>query len=198
MVLIRYFWCRNHSFQPNASSDSARSQINIVALDIASRTSRKRCFCSLGIQFAPAWLRNAPSVVFGRHAWPSRDPRLRTQHASQNARPETEKQHGLASSRTPFFDLSLCHLQCQTLRPEPRKIKVFAALGYNLHLELASRCTFSCVWALCLAKPRLRPQKASQNARPETGKQHGLASSRTPFFDLSLCHLQCQNAASRT
>ena len=71
----------------------------------------------------------------------------------------------------------------KTLRPEPRKIEVFAALGYNLHLELASRCTFSCVWASYLAKPRRRPQKASQNARPETGKQHGLAGSTDPFFN---------------
>ena len=76
-----------------------------------------------------------------------------------------------------------CHLQCQTLRPEPRKIEVFAALGYNLHLELASRCTFSCVWPSYLAKPRLRPQKTSQNARPETGKQHGLAGSTDPFLN---------------
>ena len=31
----------------------------------------------------------------------------------------TGKQHGLATSMTPFFDLLLFNLQCQTLRPEP-------------------------------------------------------------------------------
>ena len=83
-------------------------------------------------------------------------------------------------------------LRWQTLCPEPKK-KVFLALGYNLHLELASRCTFS-VRASCRAKPRLRTQNASQNVRPETGKQHGLASSRTPFFDLRWSDLQCQTS----
>ena len=61
-----------------------------------------------------------------------------------------------------------------------------------MQLALASRCAFSCVWASRLAKPRLLTQNASQNAPSETGKQHGLASSRTRFLDLRWCDLQCQ------
>ena len=55
-----------------------------------------------------------------------------------------------------------------------------------------SRCTFSCVSPSRLAKSRLGTQNASQKAPSGTGKQHGLASSRTPFFDLRWGDLQCQ------
>ena len=41
--------------------------------------------------------------------------------ASQNAAFKTAKQHGLANSRSSFFDLCWGDLQCQTLRPEPIK-----------------------------------------------------------------------------
>ena len=41
------------------------------------------------------------------------------------------------------------------------------------------------------------PKSLPKKARPGTGKQHGLASSRTPFFDLRWNEDQCQ-VASRT
>ena len=141
-------------------------------------------------------LRNAPlapSVAFGHHDrqnhdfWPKSLPK--------KARPGTGKQHGLASSRTPFFDLRWNDLQCQTLRPEPLKKEDYTALGLNLRFQLPSKCTvigtFRCVWASRRAKPRW-PKSLPKKARPGTGKQHGLASSRTPFFDLHWNDLQCQ------
>ena len=134
-------------------------------------------------------LRNAPlapSVAFGRHDGQNHD--FWPKSLPKKARPGTGKQHGLASSRTPFFDLRWNDLQCQTLRPEPIKKEDFAAVGLNLHLQLPSKCTvgtFRCVWA---SRPKSLPKKA----RPGTGKQHGLASSRTPFFDLRWNDLQCQ------
>ena len=41
--------------------------------------------------------------------------------ASQNAAFKTAQQHGLANSKSSFFDLCWGDLQCQTLRPEPLK-----------------------------------------------------------------------------
>ena len=154
--------------------------------DLQCQTSRpepikNRGFCSLGAYFAPR-------IDFEMHLefWPKRLPK--------NAPFETGKQHGLASSRTPFFDLRMRDLQCQTSRPEPLKKEDFAAVGLNLHLQLPSKCTvgtFRCVWASRRAKPRLLTQKPCQKGSPR-GKQHGLASSRTPFFDLRWNDLQCQ------
>ena len=91
-------------------------------------------------------------------------PRLRTQNASQNARPETGKQHGLASS---IFELRWSDLQCQTSRPEPIKNEDFATAGLNLHLQVG---TFRCVWASRRAKPRLLTQKPSQKGSPRNGE----------------------------
>ena len=82
------------------------------------------------------------------------------------------------------FDLRWGDLQCQTLRPEPIKREDLAAR--------CTVCTFSCVWASRLAKPRLLTQKPSPKAGSGTRKQHGLASSRTSFFDLRWGDLQCQ------
>ena len=98
--------------------------------------------------------------------------------------------------RTYFRDLCWGDLQCQTLRPEPIKKGGFAALGCNLHLQLPSKYTvgtFGCVWISRPAKPRLLTQKSlPKKAASGTGKQHGLASSMTPFFDLCWGDLQCQ------
>ena len=83
--------------------------------------------------------------------WPKRLPK--------NAPSETGKQHGLASSRTPFFDLRWCDLQCQTLRPEPIKRRGFCSFG----LQFAPRIGFEMHLVLLLgvhpAKPRLLAQK---------------------------------------
>ena len=144
---------------------------------------KKKGFRSCGAQFA------LPIAFEMRRA----KPRLLTQKPfPKKARPGT---HGLAGSRTPFFDLRWNDLQCQTLRPEPIKKEDYTALGLNLHLQLPSKCTvgtFRCVWASRRAKPRLLTQKPCQEGSPRTGKQHGLASSRTPFFDLRWNDLQCQ------
>ena len=108
-------------------------------------------------------LRNAPlapSVAFGRHDGQNHD--FWPKSLPKKARPGTGKQHGLASSRTPFFDLRWNDLQCQTSRPEPIKKEDFAAVGLNWHLQLPSTCTvdtFRCVWASRRAKPRLLTQK---------------------------------------
>ena len=51
-------------------------------------------------------------------------PGLSTEKASQKPGRETGKQHGLASPRRPFLDLRWGGLQCQTLRPEPKKKRV--------------------------------------------------------------------------
>ena len=80
--------------------------------NVASRTYKKEDFAVLGLKFAP-------SVAFGRHD-----------------RQGTGKQHGLASSRTPFFDLRWGDLQCQTLRPEPIKKRILQFWGSSLHLQL--------------------------------------------------------------
>ena len=48
--------------------------------------------------------------------------------ASQNAAFKTAQQHGLANSRSSFFDLCWGDLQCQTLRPEPLKKTRFLPL----------------------------------------------------------------------
>ena len=95
------------------------------------------------------------------------------QNAPQNPPSETGKQHGLASSRTPFFDLRWSDLQCQTLRPEPIKKGGFAALGLSSHHDLAWRCTvctFGCVWVSRPAKPRLLTQKPSQKGCLRNGE----------------------------
>ena len=75
----------------------------------------------------------------------------------------------------------ICVSVIVTLRPEPIRREGFAALAFNLHLEVASRCTWRCVWESGRAKPRLLTQKASENAPSETGKQQGLA---RPFWGL--------------
>ena len=77
---------------------------------------KKRGFCSFGAHFAPR-------IAFEMHLdfWPKRLPK--------NAGFGTGKQHGLASSRTPFFDLRMRDLQCQTSRPEPIKKRGFCSLG---------------------------------------------------------------------
>ena len=127
---------------------------------------KKKVFLALGYNLH---LELASRCTFSVRASCRAKPRLRTQNASQNVRPETGKQHGLASSRTPFFDLRWSDLQCQTSRPEPIKKEDFAAVGLNLHLQLPSKCTvvtFSCVWASRWAKPRLLTQKPSQKGSP--------------------------------
>ena len=131
------------------------------------------------------WLRTtplAPSVAFGRHDGQNHD--FWPKSLPKKAASGTGKQHGLASSRTPFFDLCWGDLQCQTLRPEPIK-----------NGDLASRstvCTFNCVWASRPAKTRRLTKSLPKNAGFKTAKQHGLASSRTPFFDRRWRDLQCQ------
>ena len=95
----------------------------------------------------------------------------------------TGKQHGLASSRTSFSDLRWSELQCQTSRPEPVKKTGFCSfgahfapcVGFEMHIDLS---------------PKSLPKKAASG----TGKQHGLASSRTSFSDLRWGELQCQTS----
>ena len=127
----------------------------------------------------------ASTCTFSVRASCRAKPRLRTQNASQNARPETGKQHGLASS---IFELRWSDLQCQTSCPEPIKKEDYTALGLNLHLQLPSKCavgTFRCVWASRRAKPRLLTRKPSQKGSPRNGET-------APFFDLRWNDLQCQ------
>ena len=198
---------QNHDFWPKSLPKKARPGTGKQHGLASSRTpffdlrwNDLQCqdFAAVGLNLHLQCLRNAPlapSVAFGRHDGQNHD--FWPKSLPKKARPGTGKQHGLASSRTPFFDLRWNDLQCQTSRPEPIKKEDFAAVGLNLHLQLPSKCTvgtFRCVWASRRAKPRLRTQNASQNVRPETGKQHGLASSRTPFFDLRWSDLQCQTS----
>ena len=77
----------------------------------------------------------APSVAFGRHDGQNHD--FWPKGLPKKARPGTGKQHGLASSRTPFFDLRWNDLQCQTLRPEPIKKRILQLWG--------SICTSNCL-----------------------------------------------------
>ena len=131
---------------------------------------KKRCFCSFGAHFAPR-------IGFEMH------PDFRPKSVPKKAGSGTGKQHGLASSRTPFFDLRWGDLQCQTSRPEPIKKRCFCSfgahfaprIGFEMHLDF---------------RPKSVPKKAGSG----TGKQHGLASSRTPFFDLRWGDLQCQTS----
>ena len=59
-------------------------------------------------------------------------PIFRTKRTPQNRETawpgRLTKQHGLASSRSPVFDLAWGDLQCQTLRPEPIKTRQFLPL----------------------------------------------------------------------
>ena len=98
------------------------------------------------------WLRDppfAPSIAFGRHDLQNHD--FWPKSLPEKAASGTGKQHGLASSMTPFFDLRWSDLQCQTSRPEPIKKEDFLQLwGSICHLQLASNYTvgtFRCVWA---------------------------------------------------
>ena len=131
----------------------------------------------------------APSVAFGRHDGQNHD--FWPKSLPKKARPGTGKQHGLASSRTPFFDLRWNDLQCQTLRPEPIKKNDFAAVGLNLHLQLPSKGTVG-TFRHDGQNHDFWPKSLPKKARPGTGKQHGLASSRTPVFNLRRNDLQCQ------
>ena len=131
---------------------------------------KKRCFCSFGAHFAPR-------IGFEMHL------DFRPKSVPKKAGSGTGKQHGLASSRTPFFDLRWGDLQCQTSRPEPIKKRCFCSfgahfaprIGFEMHLDF---------------RPKSVPKKAGSGM----GKQHGLASSRTPFFDLRWGDLQCQTS----
>ena len=137
------------------------------------------------------WLRDppfAPSIAFGRHdrqkhnVWPKSLPK--------NAGFKTAKQHGLASSRTPFFDLCWGDLQCQTLRPEPIK-----------NGDLASRstvCTFNCVWASRPAKPRLLTQKPSRKGCLRNRETAWPGELNDTVFRPALEWSSMSNVASRT
>ena len=100
-------------------------------------------------------------------------PGLSTEKASQKPGRETGKQHGLASPRRPFLDLRWGDLQCQTLRPKPRKKEGFVAEGFNLHLALASGCTLTCVNARMGVTPsntRAQHRKSFPEAGPRNGE----------------------------
>ena len=143
--------------------------------DLQCQTSRpehikKRWFYSFGFHFAPR-------IGFEMHLnfWPKTLPK--------KAGPGTGKQHGLASSRTPFFDLRIRDLQCQTSRPEHIKKRWFYSFGFHFAPRIGFEMHLN-FW------PKTLPKKAG----PGTGKQYGLASSRTPFFDLRMRNLQCQTS----
>ena len=103
------------------------------------------------------------------------------QNAPQNPPSETGKQHGLASSRTAFFDLRMCDLQCQTSRPEPIKNRGFAAWGLISHLELALKCAST---SDRKGFPKMRPPK-QRNSMAWRAQGHRL-------FSLRWGDLQCQ------
>ena len=151
--------------------------------------------CSNCLRNAPL----APSVAFGRHDGQNHD--FWPKSLPKKARPGTGKQHGLASSRTPFFDLRWNDLQCQTLRPEPLKKEDFAAVGLNLHLQLPSKCTvgtFRCVWASRRAKPRLLTRKHSQKGSPRNGETAWPGELKDTVFRPALEWSSMSNVASRT
>ena len=134
--------------------------------------------------------------AFGRHTRQNQDsaPKMLPRRPGR----ETGKQHGLASPRTPFFELLLRDLQCQTSRPEPIKkgekvLQLRASICTSHWLRDGPWVAFGRVWASHPAKPGLH-RKCFQKPGRETGKQHGLASPRTPFFDLLVCDLQCQRS----
>ena len=117
--------------------------------NVASRIYKKRRFLQLwGSVPTTIWLRDAPfapSVAFGRHDGQNHD--FRPKSLPKKAASGTGKQHGLASSRTPLFDLRWSDLQCQTSRPEPIKKGGLCSFGaqfaprfgfemHRLHLRL--------------------------------------------------------------
>ena len=98
---------------------------------------------------------------------------------------------------TLFFDLRWSDLQCQTSRPEPKKKKVFAAVGRNLHLQLPSKYTvgtFGCVWASQRAKPRLLTQKPSQKGCLRNRETAWPGELKDTVFQPALGDLQCQTS----
>ena len=129
--------------------------------------------------FTSNWLRDAPWVAFERHAWQSHD--FWPKRLPKNAPSETGKQHGLASSRTAFFDLRMCDLQCQTSRPEPIKNRGFAAWGLISHLELALKCAST---SDRKGFPKMRPPKQRNSMAWRAEGQR--------FFNLRWGDLQCQ------
>ena len=108
-------------------------------------TSRMVLQLIWGFDRTSHWLRDAPGIAF-MHVWEScpATPGLSTEKASQKPGRETGKQHGLASPRRPFLDLRWGDLQCQTLRPKPRKKRRFYSwrlqfaprIGFGMHLDL--------------------------------------------------------------
>ena len=110
--------------------------------DLQCQTARpepikKRGFCSFGAHFAPR-IGFEMHLDFGPKSVPKK------------AGSGTGKQHGLASSRTPFFDLRMRDLQCQTLRPEPIKKRKFCSfgahfappIGFEMHLDFRPKSVY--------------------------------------------------------
>ena len=143
-------------------------------------------------------LRNAPlapSAAFGRHDGQNHD--FWPESVPKKARPGTGKQHGLASSRTPFFDLRWNDLQCQTLRPEPIKKEDYTALGLNLHLRAKPRLLTQKPWPGELKDTVFRPAlewSSVSNVASRTYKKRGLYSFGAQFappiaFEMHRWHL---------
>ena len=142
--------------------------------NVASRTYKKRGFCSFGAQFALP-------IAFDRHGvclfdvacalglnlhlqlpskctvgtfrcvWASRraKPRLLTRKRSQKGSPRNRETAWPGELKDTVFRPALDDLQCQTLRPEPIKKEDFAALGLNSHFQLPSTGT-ACVCSMLL------------------------------------------------
>ena len=128
---------------------------------------KKRCFCSFGAHFAPR-------IGFEMH------PDFRPKSVPKKATSGTGKQHGLASSRTPFFDLRWGDLQCQTSRPEPIKKRCFCSFGAHF----APRIGFE-----------MHPKAFPKRQPPERGNSMAW---RAQGHRLRWGDLQMSNVASRT
>ena len=126
---------------------------------------------------------------------------------SQNAASKTAKQHGLASWRSPFFDLCWGDLQCQTLRPEPLKKRRFVPLQDLLRRPVLGWSSMSnaaagtdkkkTIFAASGLAPGLISHLDLALRCTSTSDRQGFPKLRpgelkSPFFDLCCGDLQCQ------
>ena len=135
--------------------------------NVASRTYKKRRFCSCGAQFAPRFglemhrlhLRLRLGLTTGKTT--TSDPKAfpkRLPPEQGNSMAWRAQGHRFSTCVGVIFNVKR---RVQNLL----KKRSFAAVGLSSHHDLAWRCTvctFGCVWVSRPAKPRLLTQKPSQ------------------------------------
>ena len=130
--------------------------------------------------------------AFGRHTRQNQDsaPKMLPRRPGR----ETGKQHGLASPRTPFFELLLRDLQCQTSRPEPIKKERVLQLR-----ALASRCTLSSRLGVTPGKTRIQDRKSFPEAGPPNRETEWPGKPKDTVFWLAFnVWFSMSNVTSRT